>query len=215
MAKRQRNAVKAEVSKLGKAVTPKGIAAWAYLNEPAEGLDRDRQKITLFLTKTDPELKEFLKKLTAARDTFAKECGVKVESIAFPVKLATEKETSKIKGIDLGTPFIEFNTNPREKNGVVVPVPVVGADAKPTDTEVWGGDIVRVQCSIAGWKNAGKYGLKCYLNGVQLLQSNRQGGSGTDMFNADEAFESSTEEAAFSPEPAGDNDSALAGLMGD
>lgn len=199
MANVRKNMVKAEITKLGRAITPKGFAAWAYLTEPAAGLDRDRQKITVFMKKDDPEFQTFLKTVLAARDKFAQEAGVKAENIGLPIKTATEKELEKtskrISDLALGDPFMEFNTSPREKDGQVIPIPVVGTDAKPTNKDVWMGDTVRVQTSLVGWKNAGKFGVKGYLQGVQLLVSTSTGGSGTDMFAAAERLET----AEFTP----------------
>lgn len=189
MAKRTKGGVKAEVTKIGKAVSPKGIVAWAFLDKPAEGLDRDKHKITLFFDKADPEFKAFYKQLQESEAIAAKEAGSQPAATPSCVKAVTEKEMAKVKGVKIGDPFVEFSSAPREdKKGEIIPVPVVGPDAKATDKTVWGGDIARVQCSICGWTQPGKRGLKCYLNGVQLLKSNNQGGSGTDMFSADSAF---------------------------
>jgi len=189
MAKRKNTMVK-----LGRAVSPKGIAAWAYLNEPAEGYagGAEQQKITVFFDPKDEDFKKFGTVLTKARKKMAEEKGCKPTDIDLPLKQATEKIVEKVEGIKVGQPFIEFKTKPREKNGVVVPVPVVGADAKPTDQEVWGGDLVRVQCNLSGWEmpspRGNSYGIKAYLSGVQLLKSNRSAGNGTDMFDAEAAF---------------------------
>jgi hypothetical protein len=189
MAKRS----KSKLVKLGRAVSPKGIAAWAYLTEPAEGYGGgdDEHKITVFLKKKADDFAPFLAKLNEARKALAKEKGCKPSDITLPLKQAKEKQ-AELEGVEVGDPYIEFKSKPREKNGNIIPIPVVGADAKKTDTDVWGGDIVRVQCNLSGWEMPSPkgmtYGIKAYLSGVQLLKSNRSSGGGTDLFDADEAF---------------------------
>lgn len=215
MAKRSKGGLKAEITKYGRAVSPKGIAAWAYLDDPAENMDgKLKQKITVFFKKDDPEFQAFLKQLVETEKEHASATG-KVAGMPSCLKIATAKDLEKVPGIAVGDPFVEFSTNPREaKDGTVKPVPVVGANAQPTSEQVWMGDIVRVQCNIAGWEQPTKRGIKCYLSGVQLLKSNKKGGSGIDMFAADAAFAQAeeAENAEFTPDTEGLQDESNAAL---
>lgn len=189
MAKKIKAALKADITKLTTLVTPKGIGAWAYLDKVAEGIDRDKQKITVFFDPTDPEFINFGKKLIELDAEGAALTGAKAPSVPSCLKRATEKEASKVAGVTVGQPYMEFSTNPRfDKAGELIPIPVAGPDAKPTEDPVWSGDIVRVQTAISNWSQTGKRGLKGYLNGVQLLKSNRTGGNGLSMFSVDETF---------------------------
>jgi uncharacterized membrane protein YccF (DUF307 family) len=147
-------------------VTPKGIAAFAYLREPDTKFNSDGIfRISVFFDKNDAEFKALVKKVKAA--------AKKLNIDGTPIKLCNEK-MAETTGQKVGTPFIEFRTKVSERTANGVPVYNARAQ-KDLSLNVYGGDIVKVDALLAEWETAGKRGLKFYLNYVQLLKSNWTG----------------------------------------
>jgi hypothetical protein len=170
------------LTKIGKIRTPKGIAAFAYLNKPDTSFGKVRFRINVFFDPDDPEYGEFTGKLKKANKAFGKKIGRKVNPI--PVKLTNEK-LSAATGQPVGTPYMEFETKADPDN--LRPVPVFDASAvQRTDLYVYGGDIVKVEANVSGWELPNGAGIKLYLGAVQLLKSNWKGGAGNAFAQEDE-----------------------------
>lgn len=179
-----RKAPTADITKIGYLASPKGVAAYAYLDEPDEAFGKVQYRITVFFTdKSAPDYVAFVKNLKAT----AKEHGAD----KLPIKMVDQKMVDKAteKGYEshpVGTPYMEFatNYNPNDPR----PVPVFNAKAQREDNLiVFSGDIVRVEGSLVRWEVNGDTGLKIYLNAVQLLKSNRKSATGS-TFAAEEEF---------------------------
>ena len=181
-----RTSPKAEITNLGRIASPKGVAAFAYLDEPDEAFGKLQYRITVYFTdKKAPDYLAFVNNLK----NIAKEHGAS----KLPLKMVDQKMFDKAseRGYTthpVGTPYMEFSSkfdpdNPR-------PIPVFNAKAEKEDgLQVWSGDIVRVEGSIAVWEINRDTGLKVYLNAVQLLKAERntKGGTGS-TFAAEEEF---------------------------
>lgn len=175
---------KREFHKLGKCVSPRGVASWAFLNE-AQPDDQGREKfrITLFMDPAADETKEFTKKLKGWRAEAAKLFGKKPADMTMAIKEADADtiERSTLTGI-VEPGWIQMEFNCTKKNGDATP-PIVDGSRNPTD-EPWKGDICRVQANAVAYNTGGKRGVKLYLAGVQVLERNSKGGAsyGTDLF---------------------------------
>jgi hypothetical protein len=187
MAKRSKGA---SITKLTGGVqrTPKGIARFAYVNRPDDSTyGKDRFRVTVVFDKNDPEFKAFAQKVTALAKQHAAEIGQSGTGNV-PLKLVNEKMADRT-GDAVGTPYMEFESNSsfvRNGEEVSVTIPIFNAKGQEEDVQVYGGDIVRVEARFAGWELNGDHGVKGYLNAVQQLQSNWQGGTGTTFQAEDE-----------------------------
>lgn len=158
-------------------VSPQGVALWAYLNEPAEGKDgiKPAYKVTLVFNPADPAFQKFEAIIQAAMKQHGSTESSPIKTVDdYMIKYATEKN---VQGIKLGQLFVTFKT----QKG---PVPVVGADGAPTEDIVWSGDIARVQMNIVGYVFMKKRGVSCFLSGVQLIKTNREGLLSTSKLEA-------------------------------
>ena len=174
----------ADITKIGRIASPKGVAAYAYLDEPDEAFGKTQYRITVYFTdKTAPDYVAFVKSL---KDV-AKEHGAD----KLPIKLVDQKMVDKAneKGYEshpVGTPYLQFTTNYNPDDPR--PIPVFNAKAERDDTlRVFGGDIVRVEGSMVRWEINGDSGIKIYLNAVQLLHANRRAATGS-TFQTEEEF---------------------------
>lgn len=183
MARKNSKAVKADIERIGKIRTPKGVAAFAYLHKPDDSFGKERYRINVFFPdKNDPEFKTFVKKLKDAKA----EHGVK----NIPIKLCNEKLSETID-LPVGTPFIECETQYREDKEAPA---IFNARGQRDDSlNVFGGDIVRVEATLCTWELPSGSGLKLYLNAVQLLKSNYTGGAGS-TFEEEEEYLTEDEE---------------------
>lgn len=187
MATRRKNTKQgAEVTTLFKMATPKGVAAFAYLKRPDDAFGELKFRINIILDPKDAKVKAFVKKM---RDT-AKEEGVK----NLPIKKASEKLAETLD-IPVGTPYLALETKVKDEDDIR-PIPIFNARRQKDETlEVWGGDIVKAEVSVATWTMNGDSGLKLYLNAVQLLKSMGGGGGSTgETFEEEEDFIEDEEE---------------------
>lgn len=192
-----RKGAAAQITRLkgGVVRSPKGIARYAYVSRPDDSAyGKDRYRITLVMDKEDPEFVPFAKKIIALAKLHAAEIG-KSTKPAIPIKLVDEK-MSKGKdgkggtGDPIGAPYIQFEANSKFERGGVeqeVIIPTFNAAGVEESVLIYGGDICKVQARVAGWLLNGDHGVKCYLNAVQLLQSNWSGGAGS-LFEAEDEY---------------------------
>lgn len=173
----------AQITKIGRLRTPKGIAAFAYLNKPDTSFGKSRYRINVFFSAKDPEFKTFVATLKKMKEEFSTTIGRKSNPI--PVKKANEKLAETV-GVKVGTPYCEFDTKHKEGDA---PLPVFDARGKEDKTlDVWGGDIVRVEITMAGWELPTGIGIKGYLNAVQLLKAGDRTGARGASFEVEEEY---------------------------
>lgn len=168
----RKSAAKPKSVTLGKIKSPRGIASWVFLGDPVEDMSgKLKRKITVFFDKSDPELKSYAEKIKEFRSAAAKEFGVAIAEVASPFKKVDKRLLEKVEdmGIELDQPFIEFATDASDERK---PVPVVASDGKTAvdPDDVWKGSIVRVASGVGCWSFGGRYGVKLYLNAVQVLK---------------------------------------------
>lgn len=174
--------LKTEFTKIKTMHTPDGEAAFAYLRKPDDAFGKEKFRITVFFDKDSDDFKAWVKVLRAMNKKFLVSVGKLKSSVKAPlpkcIKVANDK-LAETCGVDVGTPYIQFETKPRkDDNDNWIPVPVYGADGSLTRKLVYGTDIVSVEANVTGWINAQGAGLKCYLAAVQLLESRYEGGAG-------------------------------------
>lgn len=162
-------------------ITPDGVAAFAYLDEPDEAFNKVKHRITVFFDAKCAKFKKFVTLLKKLNKGWLVSQGEKVTG-AGPIPGCIKKADEKMAetcGVAVGTPYIQFASTPREDDeGNVIPVPVVGANGKKTKLKVFGTDLVCVETTVAGYKTPQGIGITCYLNGVQLLEKRYKGGGG-------------------------------------
>src|SRR3990172_3840414 len=177
---------KAEITKIKRIRTPRGVAAFAYLQKPDDSFGKNRYRIDMFWPdyKENPEFTEFLKTLSKMNADFLKGLSRKATKVPGCMKV-TDAKLAELVGVPVGTPHMSFETNADTAKG---PIPVFNAKAEREDSLlVYGGDIVRVETTISGWELPTGAGINGYLNSVQLLKSNWAGGAGS-TFEAEQDF---------------------------
>ena len=171
-------------------VSPKGVALWAYLSEPSEGKDgiKPAYKVSIFFDPADEAFQKFEKIIAAAMKQYGSTETSPIKAADdYTVKYVTD---NNIKGVKAGQPYVTFRT-------AEGPVPVVGLDGQATNQEVWSGDIARTQFNIVGWSMMKRRGVSCFLSGVQLLKTSREGFLSTSKLGAVEGMEN---EGGFQPQ---------------
>lgn len=148
-------------------VSPTGIAMFSYLDKAQENEDgKDKFKIVLFFSPTDPDFVKFEKLVAAA---MKKHKATEVSPIREADESHTEYAADKdIEGITEGMPYVTFTA----ARG---PIPIVDASGQNTDEDIWSGDRARVQYNLCGWHFGKKSGVSCWLSGAQLIKTSREG----------------------------------------
>lgn len=194
--------IKSKTKPLTTLVTPDGIAAFAFLREPDDRFDL-KHRINVFFDVKEDEVKKFFKVLKALENSWFKEQGKKpkaAKALAGCIKRADEK-LAELVGVKVGAPYIKFETNPKkDNNGNWIHVPVIGANGKPTNTQVFGTDLVAVEINVAGWATPQGLGIKCYLAAVQLLESRYEGANAGGKFGVREDFLNDEDDDEGGPE---------------
>jgi len=194
----------ADMTKLkgGKMLTPVGTARYAYIGKPDDSTyGKGRFRLTIvFPDKKDPEFVAFAKKV-AALDKLHN-AGTGRKSSGLPIKLVTEKmakgkDGKSGTGDQVGLPYIEVVANGKDKDGKELSMPTYNAAGEEEDLLVYGGDTVRANITLMGWEMPDGVGVKGYLNMVQRLKSNWNGGGAgfsdmSDEYGEDEEVEEDT-----------------------
>ncbi len=199
-------ASKNKVESLKTLITPDGIAAFPSLREP-DTKYKPGFRIRVYFDKADPQVKKFFRLLTELNFKYLKDLGkLSARSKKKPqpkcIKIADEK-AAKLVGVKIGTPYIEFSTNYKEGDD---PIVVFDAAGNKTNKRVFGTDLVAIDTTVGGWQTPTGEGVKCYLNGVQLLQSNWSGGranAGKNFVARDEYVIDDDDETIDEPDEAG------------
>lgn len=193
--------------------TPPGIARFAYISKPDDSTyGKGQFRLTVVFDKADPEFKTFYKKLKELRDQHNVEIGKPKGKGSLPIKLVDEK-MSKGKdgtggtGDEVGQPYMQLSANGSYQNRagetVDITIPVFNAAAQEEQLLIYGGDIVRAQANIAGWKLGAEFGIKAYLDAVQLLKSNWSSQAGS-TFTAEEEYLTDENESDADADELGD-----------
>lgn len=173
-----------ETVKLGRGVTPKGIASWAFLETPQED-DNNREKYRITVIWNDSDLSDFKKQLKEWVTTTASHFKSKPAAVNVSLKTLDEEVVEKmnIDEVQAGMRSMEFNVIAK---GEAKPI-VVDSTKQPCD-QPWAGDICRVQFNAVGYKTGSNVGVKLYLQGVQVVERNNMGGNryAADLFDEEE-----------------------------
>lgn len=198
MAKRNTSAkggAKADVHIFGDTIaSPIGTARYAWLNKPT---DFDKYEITVTFEANKEAAVAWEKKiLMEAKNALA---SLKAEEPANKVSKMDPKKLGRLLkvadadkaekfGVAEGTLYLVVRAPVSDKNSGGIPV--VGADKKPTDTPVYGGDTVKVSIAPFLWAaSSTSSGLSAYLRAAQLLVSApRQSFDSTAVFDVEEEF---------------------------
>lgn len=184
--------------------TPKGIAGFSFLREPDEKFGA-KHRIQLFIDPNDPEVKEFINKILARKAEYCKKIGKKDDKKVPGLKKADAYMAERFGsyGIKEGSLYFEFTSNARKVEGTndweFIKVFDVRNQENP-ELRVFSGDVVRAAVTLMGYNTGREYGIKAYLNAVQVLVKKNLGGR-TNPF-VDESAEYGTEEAEEPSEPA-------------
>lgn len=173
-----------ETISLGRGVTPKGIASWAFLTTPYTD-DSGKSKFRVTMIWHDGDIADLKANLKDWVKQTAKHFGVPTKSVNVSLKTIDDEEAEKINidSVKSGMRQMEFNTIARGDDAP----PIVDTSKDPCK-EPWAGDICRVQFNAVGYKTGGNVGVKLYLQGVQVLERNSSGGGkfSTDLFDVEE-----------------------------
>jgi len=138
------------MSKIIKAVSPKGKASWPKLFKPDTRFNPEGVYQT-GLVLSPEEAKDFQEKV---KDAFVEEYGKgKLEKALMPWKLDED-----------GNVVLNFKSKRKPM--------VVDSQGRAVSTElnVGGGSIIKVGTGINPWSIAGKMGVTLYLNAVQIIE---------------------------------------------
>lgn len=195
--------------------SPKGIAGFSYLTEPDTKYGA-KHRIQIFVDSKDPEVKAFAATLRATEAKYLKTINKAAKDGIPGLKKADAYLAEKFGkfGVKEGSLYFEFSTNAREMEDGEGWLPVQHFDSKGVPTtklQVWGGDIVRAQVTLMGYNTGTQFGIKAYLDAVQVIEK-RSGGrintfvdesDGTDLpAEGEEVTIEVQEEAAEVSEPA-------------
>lgn len=161
--------------------TPKGIAGFSYLRDPDESFGAANHRIQLFINKDDPEVKTFVAALLAMKEKYLKLIGKKNDKKCPSLKQADDYMADRFKeyGVKKGDLYFEFRSKARrDEGGDWIRIETIGPDAKPADIRVFGGDTIRVSVSCMGYNTGKEFGIKPYLNAVQVLAKKANAGGG-------------------------------------
>lgn len=161
--------------------TPKGIAGFSYLTNPDESFNKADHRLQIFVDKNDPEVKTFVAALLAMKETYLKTLGKKNDKKCPALKKADDYMVERFGeyGIKKDDLYFEFRSKARQdEGGDWIPIEVRGPDAKPSTLRVFGGDIVRASVACMGYNTGKEFGIKPYLNAVQILAKKNGGGGG-------------------------------------
>jgi hypothetical protein len=186
-------------------ITPKGTAAWAWLNKKDEKFG-DKYKITVALDKKDMAegRLNFGKEVVAGKDWVkallaqCKEHGVpsKVGEKGCPVKDGDKRDNDDFRGMLLITAKSDYK--PKVVN--------VKGEPIPRDETVFSGDIVKVAIQPKHYNVNGNDFLSLYISQVMLIEKGERS-SGLD-FGAEEGYsETSGDEVDFGADDDGDDNS--------
>lgn len=198
---------KAKLTSLKTLVTPDGIAAFPKLVKPDDTFGDPKFQITVVFDKKSPEFKQFVKVLMELNFKYLVDQGkmkaaAKKKPIPKCIKVLDEKLAKKL-GMDVGAPYIRFETKFNEGDG---PIPVFAADGSKTHTRVYGTDLVAIETNVVGWLTGSGIGIKCYLGAVQLLESRWSGGranAGSNFGTREEYIKDDEDETIDAPDESG------------
>jgi len=152
--------------------SPACLSYWTKVVEKDEL--RDQYVAGMVIDMTDKEHKAFVKTLTDLENDMRKEKGHEPVKVTTALKDATY-DNQKVKVLKAVTKKDDFVT--------------ADTDGKPLKYNPWSTDKIRVACTPSyndGSMNKNHQGLKLYLDGVKIVEKNREdggdagGGSGRD-----------------------------------
>jgi hypothetical protein len=150
-------------------ISPKGTAAYVWLDKPCTKFDPDNEKreCSLIMNLSETAVAEFVTQV----EEFAEECGVDS-----PLKPGKAEGTVQFKA----------------KTSYAVPVFDAQRNKLPDGVYPYGGSTVKLALCLSPWKSAIGAGLSMYLQGVQVLEM-KQGTNGDCGFSEEEGYVAETE----------------------
>jgi hypothetical protein len=160
-------------------VSPVGTALWASIAKPDDRYGA-KFKTSLIIDPNAKPIKAFMTTLKG----IVKAAGLDPKLVDDLVKTRENKEGEEVT-------YFSFTTNAfiDEDTGQYRTPTVYNSKNEVIKSNVWGGDEIRVGFKFAHWKSALGQGLKFYLDSVQLLKKNSNGGGGTCAFEEDDSYE--------------------------
>lgn len=203
-----------------KLVTPQGTAMYPYLNKPDFGNERFKKpdgEYGLQLRMTVAEGQEVIDTLDSLADaTFdaaVKENGGKKFKIVKGKKKELERNKPYVlevdeEGKETGNVIFRFTMKANYKDAKTgevrqnTPKLFDAAGGPLGKTAVWGGSLVKVAATLRPYGGELGYGVKCYLNAVQVikLQSGGGGDASSFGFGKEEGYVSEASSEGFSDE---------------
>lgn len=145
--------------------SPACLSFWSKITKKDEL--RDQYVAGLIIDMTDKEHKAFIKTLTDAENDMRKEKGHDPVKVTTALKDATYND-QKVKVLKATTKKDDFVT--------------ADTDGKPMKYDPWSTDKIMIACTPSyndGSMNKNHQGLKLYLDGVRIVEKNRDGGDNT------------------------------------
>lgn len=179
----------------GSIVSVVGTAAWSWISKPddGEGDKAPKYKITLVMDPEDAEMEEFHGRCLEFQNAFYTAVGEEPSDALVFVHEPDEDKAAKFEelGVTPG-PFFTAKMTAKtveddEGNTEYVPVTVYNAEAEDVtgtdEANIWAGDKVRVEFSLAGYSNPKNEkigtGVAVYLRAVQLIEEGPRKGKGS------------------------------------
>ena len=185
---------------LVKGVTPKGVAAWPYLNTPDEYKGKKSYKTNLTLTAEDAGA--LVQKIELETHKVLLETKEKLEETIANGKTGDAKAKAKkaLAGLTTSLPFtaavdddgnetgdvvFKFKANAEfedKKTGQTkaIVIPIFDAKGQPTKASIWGGSVIRVSYALVPYyvASANTCGVSLRIEGIKVIELNSGGGAG-------------------------------------
>lgn len=154
-------------------VTPKGVAVFPRLDKPDTKFDAEGvYKTGLRLDPSDPEVAEFIHKLTA----FAQANGKPIDKVGL-------KDESDDSGQPTGMVILNLKVKAKWPNGESRKPTIVDAGKQPFEGNVGGGSLIRISFEAATYDGFGG-GVSCAPLAVQVLEA-KTWSKGVDDFEVE------------------------------
>lgn len=194
---------KAKMERYETIASPVGTAGFSFLREPDEKFGA-KHRIQIFVDVKSAEAKAFASKLLATQAEYCKKIGKPDPKKVPGLKKADAYMADRFGkfGVKEGDLYWEFNSNARKVDGTDdwKFIPIYDVANQPTeDVRVFGGDVVRVSVTLMGYTTGKEYGIKAYLNAVQMLVKKSGGGAASNPFADESANFQSEAEATEEP----------------
>ena len=157
--------------------TPRGVAVFPRLNTPDTKFDAAGvYKTDLALSDSEPSTQKFKDFIQKRYDAYVAKLteenngkAPRMNDVPFQPQL--DKETGEPTGNTLFR-FSSKASGTSRKTGKPWSrtIPLFDAKGKETNVDVWGGSEIKVSFTVGEYKAGANYGIKCYLEAVQIIE---------------------------------------------